>query len=549
MTQDKVLIFDTTLRDGEQSAGIGLTTTEKLDIAKQLERLGVDIIEAGFAASSPGDFQAVKTIAAEVRKPIIASLARCHPDDIDSAWEAIKDAEKPRIHTFISSSDVQIMHQLRRNPEEVLDMAVASVERAKSYCEDVEFSPMDATRTDIEYLYHLVEAAIAAGATTVNIPDTVGYTVPAEFHERIRLIMESVSNIDKAVVSVHCHNDLGNAAANSIAAVQAGARQVEGCINGLGERAGNAALEEIIMTLETRKDLLGVGTNIDTTQIYRTSRIVSDITGFPVQPNKAIVGANAFRHASGIHQDGVLKERTTFEIMEPESVGWPTQSLVLGKLSGRAGLRARLEELGYALDQEQLNEAFEAFKDLADRKREVNDADLEALMSDQRRTKSEVAVYTLDHVQVSSGNHDIPTATVRLTDQDGESVTDAATGTGPVDAVYQAINRVIQVPNKLTEFHVDAVTEGIDAIGDVTIRIEKDGDTYVGRGSDTDIIVASAKAYMNALNRLLVIEEAEEDKMELNPEFVKQIKESENTPRDELLTHDEAWEQYDKQQA
>ena len=549
MTQDKVLIFDTTLRDGEQSAGIGLTTTEKLDIAKQLERLGVDIIEAGFAASSPGDFQAVKTIAAEVRKPIIASLARCHPDDIDSAWEAIKDAEKPRIHTFISSSDVQIMHQLRRNPEEVLDMAVASVERAKSYCEDVEFSPMDATRTDIEYLYHLVEAAIAAGATTVNIPDTVGYTVPAEFHERIRLIMESVSNIDKAVVSVHCHNDLGNAAANSIAAVQAGARQVEGCINGLGERAGNAALEEIIMTLETRKDLLGVGTNIDTAQIYRTSRMVSDITGFPVQPNKAIVGANAFRHASGIHQDGVLKERTTFEIMEPESVGWPTQSLVLGKLSGRAGLRARLEELGYALDQEQLNDAFEAFKDLADRKREVNDADLEALMSDQRRTKSEVAVYTLDHVQVSSGNHDIPTATVRLTDQDGESVTDAATGTGPVDAVYQAINRVIQVPNKLTEFHVDAVTEGIDAIGDVTIRIEKDGDTYVGRGSDTDIIVASAKAYMNALNRLLVIEEAEEDKMELNPEFVKQIKESENTPRDELLTHDEAWEQYDKQQA
>ena len=549
MTQDKVLIFDTTLRDGEQSAGIGLTTTEKLDIAKQLERLGVDIIEAGFAASSPGDFQAVKTIAAEVRKPIIASLARCHPDDIDSAWEAIKDAEKPRIHTFISSSDVQIMHQLRRNPEEVLDMAVASVERAKSYCEDVEFSPMDATRTDIEYLCHLVEAAIAAGATTVNIPDTVGYTVPAEFHERIRLIMESVSNIDKAVVSVHCHNDLGNAAANSIAAVQAGARQVEGCINGLGERAGNAALEEIIMTLETRKDLLGVGTNIDTAQIYRTSRMVSDITGFPVQPNKAIVGANAFRHASGIHQDGVLKERTTFEIMEPESVGWPTQSLVLGKLSGRAGLRARLEELGYAVDQEQLNEAFEAFKDLADRKREVNDADLEALMSDQRRTKSEVAVYTLDHVQVSSGNHDIPTATVRLTDQDGESVTDAATGTGPVDAVYQAINRVIQVPNKLTEFHVDAVTEGIDAIGDVTIRIEKDGDTYVGRGSDTDIIVASAKAYMNALNRLLVIEEAEEDKMELNPEFVKQIKESENTPRDELLTHDEAWEQYDKQQA
>ena len=506
MTSDKVLIFDTTLRDGEQSAGIGLTTAEKLDIARQLERLGVDIVEAGFAASSPCDFEAVQAVAREVRGPIIASLARCVPGDVDQAWEAIKDAAHPRIHVFISSSDVQIMHQLRRNPEEVLDMAVSSVERAKGYCEDVEFSPMDATRTDIEYLYQLVEAAIRAGATTVNIPDTVGYAVPSEFGKRIQDIMENVPNIDKAVVSVHCHNDLGNASANSIAAVQAGARQVEGCINGLGERAGNASLEEVIMGIETRKDLLGVGTNIDTTQIYRTSRMVSDITGFPVQPNKAIVGANAFRHASGIHQDGVLKERTTFEIMEPQSVGLPSSSLVLGKLSGRAGLRARLEELGYGLDQEQLNGAFEAFKKLADRKREVTDADLEALMSSQRRTKSEPALYKLEHIQVSCGNHEIPTATVRLTRPDGESVTDADTGTGPVDAVYRAINRVVQVPNVLTEFRVDAVTEGIDAIGDVTVRIERDGKTYVGRGSDTDIIVASAKAYMNALNRLLAIE-------------------------------------------
>ena len=509
MPEDKVLIFDTTLRDGEQSAGIGLTTEEKMDIAKQLDRLGVDIIEAGFAASSPGDFQAVEAIAREVRRPVIASLARCHPDDIDSAWEAIKDAEHPRIHVFISSSDVQIWHQLRRNPEEVLDMAVSSVERAKSYCEDVEFSPMDATRTDRDYLYKILESAISAGATTVNIPDTVGYALPSEFGDLIKAVRENVPNIDNAVVSVHCHNDLGNSSANSVAAVQAGARQVEGCINGLGERAGNASLEEVIMSIETRKELLGVSTNIDTTQIYRTSRMVSDITGFPVQPNKAIVGANAFRHASGIHQDGLLKERTTFEIMEPQSVGWPSSSLVLGKLSGRAGLRSRLEELGYRLDQEQLDAAFEAFKQLADRKSEVSDADLEALMASQRRTVSEPAIYKLEHVQVSCGNHEIPTATVSLTNPAGETVTDAATGTGPVDAVYKAVNRIVQVPNVLTEFRVDSVTEGIDALGDVTIRIEKDGKVYVGRGSDVDIIVASTKAYMNALNRLLAMEEVE----------------------------------------
>ena len=507
---DKVLIFDTTLRDGEQSAGIGLTTAEKLDIARQLDRLGVDVIEAGFAASSPGDFDAVRTIAAEVRRPIIASLARCVPDDIDTAWDAIKDAERPRIHTFISSSDVHLMDLLRKNPEEVLDQATVSVERAKRHCDDVEFSPMDATRTDLKYLYRMLEACIGAGATTVNIPDTVGYALPSEFAERIRLIRQNVPNIDRAVISVHCHNDLGNAAPNSIAAVMEGARQVEGCINGLGERAGNASLEEVIMTIETRRADLGVSTNIDTRQIYRTSRLVSDITGFQVQPNKAIVGANAFRHASGIHQDGVLKERTTFEIMDPQSVGWPSSSLVLGKLSGRAGLRARLDELGFQLNRDQLDEAFDAFKDLADRKREVSDADLEALMAAQRRARSEPDLYSLDHVQVSCGDHDIPTATVTITGPDGDAVTDAATGTGPVDAVYQAINRVIEVPNRLTEFRVDAVTEGIDAIGDVTIRIARDGQSYLGRGSDTDIIVASAKAYMNALNRLLIIERGRE---------------------------------------
>ena len=507
MSDDNVIIFDTTLRDGEQSAGIGLTTQEKLVIARQLDRLGVDVIEAGFAASSPGDFKAVQAIAREVRRPIIASLARCVLPDVDAAWNAIKDAERPRIHVFISSSDVQIMNQLRKNPEEVMDMAIASVERAKSYCDDVEFSPMDATRTDIEYLYKMLEGAIAAGATTINIPDTVGYVMPWEFRERIRLIKENVPNIDKVTLSVHCHNDLGQAVGNSLAAVAEGARQVEGCINGLGERAGNAALEEVIMALETRKDLYGVSTNVNTRQIYRTSRLVSDITGFAVQPNKAIVGANAFRHASGIHQDGVLKDRTTFEIMDPQSIGWPSNELVLGKLSGRAGLRSRLDDLGYHLDQENLNEAFELFKNLADRKPEVTNADLVALMSSQRRIADVPAVYSLEHVQVTCGNHDVPTATVTLVDSDDNSSTDAAIGTGPIDAVYKAINRIIDVPNRLTEYRVDAVTEGIDALGDVTIRIEKDERAYVGRGSDTDIIVASAKAYMNALNRLIATED------------------------------------------
>ena len=510
MPEDRVVIFDTTLRDGEQSAGIGLATEEKLEIARQLERLRVDVIEAGFAASSPGDFEAVKAISAEVRGPIIASLARCVHGDIDAAWEAIRDAERPRIHTFISSSDSHLMDLLRKNPEEVLDQAVSSVERARNLCDDVEFSPMDATRTDLDYLYRMLEACIAAGATTVNIPDTVGYALPSEFAERIRLIRENVPNIGNAVISVHCHNDLGNAAPNSIAAITEGARQVEGCINGLGERAGNASLEEVIMTIQTRGEALGVSTNIDTRQIYRTSRMVSDITGFPVQPNKAIVGANAFRHASGIHQDGVLKERTTFEIMDPQSVGWPSSELVLGKLSGRAGLRSRLEELGYDLDPDELNTAFEAFKDLADRKREVSDADLDTLMSIQRRRAVVPAIYAMEHVQVSCGNHDVPTATVTLKSPEGTKITDAATGTGPVDAVYQAINRIVKVPNTLTEFRVDAVTEGVDALGDVTIRIRQGDSTFVGRGSDTDIIVASARAYMNALNRLLATEGTDE---------------------------------------
>lgn len=509
MSQEKVIIFDTTLRDGEQSAGIGLTTKEKLEIAQQLERLGVDVIEAGFAASSPGDLEAVQSIAETVRTPIIASLARCYLPDVDAAWEGVKNAARPRIHVFISSSDNHIMNLLRKNPEEVMDAAVASVERAKSYCEDVEFSPMDATRTDPDYLFKMLEAVIDAGANTVNIADTVGYTIPSEFSERIEDIKKNVPNIDKAVMSVHCHNDLGLSVANSLAAVRSGVRQVEGCINGLGERAGNASLEEIIMAIETRNDLFDVSTNIDTTQIYRTSRLVSDITGFPVQPNKAIVGANAFRHASGIHQDGVIKDRSTYEIIDPKSVGWPSNSIVLGKLSGRAGLRARLEELGYNLDQEELNEVFEAFKNLADRKREVTDQDLESLMSTRRRTIDVPTIYKLSHVQVSTGDHEVPTATVKIISPEGDEIIDAATGTGPVDAVYRAINRVIGVDNRLTEFRVDAVTEGIDALGDVTIRIERNSDVFVGRGSDTDIIVASAKAYMNALNRALSVDSSQ----------------------------------------
>jgi 2-isopropylmalate synthase len=504
MAQERVAIFDTTLRDGEQSAGTGLTGEEKMEIARQLARLKVDVIEAGFAASSPGDFNAVQAIAREVEGPIIASLARAHQVDVDAAWGAIKDAAQPRIHVFLSSSEIHIAHQLRKNREEVLDLATSMVARARGYCDDVEFSPMDATRTQPEYLYQLLEAAIAAGATTVNIPDTVGYAIPEEFARLLVDIQNNVPNIDKAVLSVHCHNDLGLSVSNSLAAVKVGARQVEGCINGIGERAGNASLEEIIMSLSTRRDYFGADIGIDTTQLYRTSRLVSDVTGFAVQSNKAIVGQNAFRHASGIHQDGVLKERTTFEIMDPRSVGIPSNTLVLGKLSGRAGLRARLEELGYHLTQENLNSVFQEFKDLADKKREVNDRDLEALMSDHRR--SEIEICKLDHVQVSCGDHEIATATVRIIDPDGRVLTDAGTGAGPVDAVCVAINRILQVPNTLQEFSVGAITEGTDALGEVTIRIARDGKVYTGRGSSTDIIVASAKAYVNALNKLMAIE-------------------------------------------
>lgn len=504
-TEDKVKIFDTTLRDGEQSAGAGLTVEEKLRIAHQLNKLGVDVIEAGFAGSSPGDFEAVRRIANEVKGPVITSLARAVDSDIDAAGKALEGVANARIHTFLSSSDVHLMHQMRKDRESIMDMAVHAVERAKSYVDDVEFSPMDASRTEPEYLYTMLEAVIRAGATTVNIPDTVGYSTPEEFGALIRGIKENVPNIGQVVISVHCHNDLGMASANSLAAIENGARQVEGCVNGLGERAGNAALEEVIMAVETRPDHYGVTTGIRTEEIGNSSRLVSSIFGFPVQANKAVVGQNAFRHSSGIHQDAFLKERTTFEIMEPDTVGWRGQALVLGKLSGRAGLRSRLHELGYDLSDEELASVFVLFKDLADTKREVTDMDLEALMSEQYRMVDTDRTYKVNAVHVVCGNDTIPQAKVTLGCPDGQSRTVESKGTGPVDAVCKAIDQVVDLNIDLTEFAVSAVTEGIDSLGEVTIRVAKDGSVYSGRGSDSDIVVASAKAYVNAINRLITI--------------------------------------------
>lgn len=501
---DRVLIFDTTLRDGEQSAGASMTVEEKVEIARQLERLNVDVIEAGFPISSLGDFEAVQSIAREVRKPIIAALARANAGDIDRAAEALRDAAHPRIHVFISSSDQHIQHQLRKNREEVVEMAAEAVARAKKHVADVEFSPMDSSRTDKEYLAHMVRAAVDAGATTVNIPDTVGYSVPAEFASLIDYLRQQVPELGDTVrLSVHCHDDLGMSVANSLAAVKAGARQVEGCINGIGERAGNTAIEEVIMALRTRSDYFGVDTQVDTKQLFATSRLVSQVSGFSVQPNKAVIGRNAFRHASGIHQDGMLKERSTYEIIDPLEVGVPRSELVLSKLSGRHGLKSRLNELGYSPTEEEMGKIYEGFKSIADKKREVTDRDLISLMSNERSSVTET--YTLESVQVTCGSNAIATATVHLVDNAGRTFTDAATGTGPVDAVYKAINRIVLVPNSLTEFSVNAVTEGIDAVGEVSIRIEQDGRQYTGRGADTDIIVASAKAYMNALNRLLAM--------------------------------------------
>jgi 2-isopropylmalate synthase len=500
---DRVVIFDTTLRDGEQAAGATLNIQEKLEIARQLERLGVDVIEAGFPASSAGDFEAVRAISQEVRKPVICALTHANLQAIDRAWDAVKNARRARIHVFLSSSDIHMNYQLRRTRDEILSMTREAVLHAKKLCHDVEFSPMDATRTEPVFLLKVVEVAIKAGATTVNIPDTVGYAIPREFGELIRSIVTRVNNAVHAVISVHCHNDLGLAVANSLEAVRQGARQIECTVNGIGERAGNASMEEVVMAIKTRNDLLNFNTGIRTEEIYRSSRLVSELTGFQVQPNKAIVGANAFRHQSGIHQDGIIKKSITYEIIDPKSVGIPASSLVMGKLSGRHAFKERLAELGYTLPDAEFSRAFESFKQLADKKKEVTDRDIESLVAEERRTFTEV--YSLDHVGVSCGSGSIPTATVRLIGPRGKVLADAALGTGPVDAVYKAINRIVGVPNTLTEFSVNSVTEGIDAIGEVLIRIESDGVTYTGRGAATDIIVASAKAYMNALNRLLAV--------------------------------------------
>jgi len=514
---DKVIIFDTTLRDGEQSPGATLHTDEKLEIGRQLARLGVDVIEAGFPASSPGDLEAVQRIAREIEGPVICGLARCVERDIRAAWEAIRDAARRRIHVFIATSDIHLQHKLRMTREQVLAATREMVALARSLCDDIEFSPEDAGRSDPEFMYAVLAEAISAGATTLNIPDTVGYVTPDEYYQMIAGIRANTPGVENVILSTHCHNDLGLAVANSLAGVRAGARQVECTINGLGERAGNAALEEIVMAIHTRGQYYGLSTNINTTQLYPTSRMVSNYTGMAVQANKAIVGANAFAHEAGIHQDGILKNRLTYEIMDAKMVGVSESSLVLGKHSGRHAFADRLEQMGYVLDNDQLNRAFARFKEIADKKKYVAEADIEAIISDEVYQPQEV--YRLEQLQVTCGDHAIPTATVSLRAPDGTLLIDSAHGAGPVDAVYKAINRIVQVPNELTEFSIKAVTEGIDAVGEVTVRIEAgaNGDngfplnpqtgkktrSFSGHGAATDIIVASGRAYMNALNKLL----------------------------------------------
>ncbi|MGE3961816.1 MAG: 2-isopropylmalate synthase [Dehalococcoidia bacterium] len=504
---DKIYVFDTTLRDGEQSAGIAFTMDEKVEIARQLAKLNVDIIEAGFPATSPGDREAIAQIAREVKGPVIAGLARAVMSDIDHAYEAVRGAESARIHVFLSSSDIHIAQQLRKNREDVIEMARAGVRHAKKYVSDVEFSPMDATRSDREFVYQILQAAIEEGATTVNIPDTVGYAIPQEFEDLIRSIKANVPNIDRARISVHCQNDLGMATANSLAGILGGARQVEGTINGIGERAGNAALEEVVLAIATRPDFLHVHTDVNTREFYAASKLVERYSGMMLQPHKAVVGKNAFRHSSGIHQDGVLKMRETYEIMDPASIGIPEgSSIVLTKVSGSHAVKARLADLGITPDDTEFARIFDAFKDVADAKDEVDDRDLMAIVAEQTQI-SVKDTWTLDLVQVSSSDHGAPTASVRLLDADGNPKQDAAIGTGPVDAIYRAINRVTGVDNELTEFSVKSVTEGIDAQGEVTIRIETDGGTYQGRAADTDILVASARAYVHAVNRSIAAAE------------------------------------------
>ncbi len=496
----QIKIFDTTLRDGEQTPGVNLNIHEKTEIARQLVKMGVDVIEAGFAISSPGDFDAIKAVSQQVKGVTIASLCRAVEKDIDRAWEAVQYAESPRIHTFIATSDIHMKFKLKMSEEEVVERAVAMVKYAKKYCGDVEFSAEDASRTRPEFLYRVLEEVIKAGATVLNVPDTVGYSTPDEFGALIRGIRDNVSGIDKVDISVHCHNDLGLAVANSLVAMVNGATQLECTVNGLGERAGNAAIEEIIMGINTRKDYYNITHRVDTTQIYRTSKLVSSLTGVNVQPNKAIVGANAFAHESGIHQHGVLSEKTTYEIMTPESIGLAQNRMVLGKLSGRHAFEDRLKEMGYSLSSEEIQKAFDKFKSLADKKKVVLDRDIEALVEEK---VSEVAeIFELDHFQINSGNKTIATATICLK-RNNATITEAATGDGPVDAAFNAMERAVGFELELEDYSLKAVTEGRDALGEVTVRVLKDGKIFVGRGVSTDIIEASVKAYLNAINRAL----------------------------------------------
>ncbi len=495
----KIKIFDTTLRDGEQSPGASMNVDEKIQVAKQLKKLGVDIIEAGFPIASPGDFEAVNRIAKEVKGVTVAGLCRARDEDIEKAAEALKPAEQRRIHTFIATSDIHLKYKLRMSREQVIEAAIKAVKKARQYTDDVEFSAEDATRTDWDFLCKVTEEVIKAGATTVNIPDTVGYTIPQEYGELIEYLFNKVPNIDKATISVHCHNDLGLAVSNSLTAILKGAGQVECTINGIGERAGNAALEEIVMALKVRNDFFKADTNIVTQEIYRTSRLISKITGMVVQPNKAIVGANAFAHEAGIHQDGVLKERTTYEIMRPEDIGIPSSKIVLGKHSGRHAFKKRLEELGFTLTDEELNRAFERFKRLADQKKYVFDEDIEALVSDEVLRITET--YELIDIDVSSGTKKKPSAYVKMK-INGDEKEITISGDGPVDAVYKAITELTGSKASLNKFEIKAITGGTDALGEVTIILEEGGNTVRGHGSDTDIIVASARAYINALNKL-----------------------------------------------
>lgn len=519
-----VKIFDTTLRDGEQSPGATMTASEKLEVARTLARMGVDVIEAGFPAASPDDLEAVKRIALEVGRPsgdvtkvpVICGLARTTQNDIDKCWEAVREAAHPRIHTFIATSDIHMKYKLKMERSQVEAKVAEMVTYAHSLCDDIEFSPEDAGRSDPEFLYRVLEIAIKAGATTLNIPDTVGYTMPDEFGTLIAGIKKNTPGIENCVISVHCHNDLGLATANTLAGIRNGARQAEVTINGIGERAGNTALEEVVMTLHTRHQILGLDTNIDTTQLARASKLVSNYTGMSVQPNKAIVGANAFAHEAGIHQDGMLKNHLTYEIMLPETVGVLQTRLVLGKHSGRHALKERLAALGYSLDEAALNKVFDRFKTLADKKKTITDADIEALVSDE--SYQHKVIFGLDGLMVSCGTMGLPTATVRLVGPDGQTQVHASIGTGPVDAAFKAIDAIVHTSSTLVEFVIHAITEGIDALGEVTVRIEScdlpvvhdaqnetgQPRTFGGYGADTDIVVASAKAYLSALNKMLV---------------------------------------------